>query len=82
MIIMKIFKIYRKTINNNNNIDYTMPDDYDFFENEKKHLQKVQNKIMNLKNEKITKLEEQCTLAPNINQNKYNKSGNNVSKTF
>ena len=67
----------------NDNIDYSMPDDYDFFENEKKHLQKVQNKIMNLKNEKITKLEEQCTFTPNINSKyKYNKNGNNINKTF
>ena len=40
----------------NDNIDFSAPDDYDFFDNEQKHLQKVQNKIMNLKNEKITKL--------------------------
>jgi len=43
------------------------PDDYDFLNNEQKHIQKVQNKIMNLKNERITKLEEQCTFTPEIN---------------
>ena len=53
----------------NGNIDFGVPDDYDFFDNEEKHLQKVQNKIMNLKNEKITKLEEQCTFTPQINTN-------------
>ena len=68
----------------NDNIDFEAPDDYDFFDNEQKHLQKVQNKIMNLKNEKITKLEEQCTFTPQININyKYPpKNNNNNINTF
>ena len=68
----------------NDNIDYDVPDDYDFFDNEQKHLQKVHNKIMNLKNEKITKLEEQCTFTPQININyKYPpKNNNNNINTF
>ena len=67
---------------NNNNISYDLPDDYDFFYNEQKHVQKVQNKIMNLKNEKMTKLEEQCTFTPKINpdykflKKKYNTNTN------
>ena len=62
-----------QTFINNNNIDYSVPDvpdDYDFLNNEQKHIQKVQNKIMNLKNEKITQLEEQCTFTPKLN-NRY-----------
>ena len=64
---------------NNNNYDY-IPDDYDFYDNEQKHLEKVKNKIMNLKNERITKLEEQCTFTPQIN-NTYNipKSEKNIN---
>ena len=52
----------------NNSMYVDTPDDYDFFDNEQKHIQKVQNKIMNLKNERITKLEEQCTFTPEINR--------------
>jgi hypothetical protein len=66
--------------NNNNNADmfFDAEDDYDFFDNEQKHLQRVHNKIMNLKNEKISKIEEQCTFAPKININrKYLKNENN-----
>ena len=70
---------------NNNNIDY-LPDDYDFFDNEQKHLQKVKNKIMNLKNERITKLEEQCTFTPQINSTykipKSEKSTNTFEKLY
>ena len=40
---------------------------YDFFDNEEKHVQKVKNKIMNLKMEKLNKLEEECTFNPKIN---------------
>ena len=47
---------------NNNNLNY-----YNFFDNEEKHVQKVQNKIMNLKMEKLNKLEEECTFNPKIN---------------
>lgn len=67
----------------NNDVNFMVPDDYDFFDNEQKHLQKVQNKIMNLKNEKITKLEEQCTFIPQINStNNLPKKEKNIAKTF
>jgi hypothetical protein len=73
-------------INNiNNNINYNITygiyDDYDFFNNEQKYIRKRQNKLMNLKNEKITQLEEQCTFSPKIN-NRYkypkNEKGINI----
>ena len=64
----------------NENINFEDFEDYDFFENEKKHLQKVQNKLMNLKNEKITKIEEQCTFSPQINSNnKFIKNQNGLN---
>ena len=56
---------------------YENQDVYDFLNNEKKHMEKVQTKIMNLKNERITQLEEQCTFTPKINvYNKYSKNKN------
>ena len=62
------------------NFNLGVLDDYDFLENEKKHLQKVQNKLMNLKNEKITKIEEQCSFAPQINSNyKFKKNQNRLN---
>ena len=54
---------------------YDDQDVYDFLNNEKKHMEKVQTKIMNLKNEKITQIEEQCTFTPKINP--YNKLSKN-----
>ncbi len=73
-------QLYNNNNINNNNIDmyFDTEDDYDFLDNEKKHLQKVHNKIMNLKNEKISKIEEQCTFTPQIHINrKYLKNENN-----
>ena len=73
-------QLYNNNNINNNNIDmyFDTEDDYDFLDNQKKHLQKVHNKIMNLKNEKISKIEEQCTFTPQIHINrKYLKNENN-----
>ena len=62
---------------------YDNQDDYDFFYNEKKHMEKVQTKIMNLKNEKITKIEEQCTFTPKINTSyKYYRNKNMKNNTL
>ena len=64
----------------NNNMFLDTQDDYDFFDNEQKHIEKVQNKIMNLKNERITKIEEQCTFTPQINNTyKLPKNENNIN---
>jgi DnaJ family protein A protein 5 len=78
-------QIYNVSNNNISNIN-DVPDDYDFYENEKRHMQKIQNKIINLKNEKLLKLEEQCTFSPKINstykipRNRYHtKSDINIS---
>ena len=82
-------QIYNLTNNYNNNSHLNDPqDDYDFLENERRHMQKIQNKIMNLKNERILKLEEQCTFSPKINntykipRNRYHtKSDINISSS-
>lgn len=67
--------IHSQTINGN--LMYENQDINDFLYNERKHMEKVQTKIMNLKNEKITKIEEQCTFTPKINiYNKYSKNKN------
>jgi hypothetical protein len=67
--------IYSKTISGNPM--YDNQDVYDFLDNEKKHMEKVQTKIMNLKNEKINQIEEQCTFTPKINTyNKFSKNKN------
>ena len=67
--------IYSQTISGNPM--YDNQDVYDFLNNEKKHMEKVQTKIMNLKNEKINQIEEQCTFTPKINTyNKFSKNKN------
>jgi len=80
-------QIYNVTNYNNNHLN-DVSDDYDFYENEKKHMQKIQSKIINLKNERLLKLEEQCTFSPKINstykipRNRYHtKSDINISHT-
>lgn len=70
---------YSQTITRNPMYDNL--DDYDFLYNEKKHLEKVHTKIMNLKNEKITKIEEQCTFTPKINT-AYKFSKNKIMKNY
>ena len=44
--------------------------DYDFFENQEKHEQKVKNKILNMQNEKLINMEKECTFNPKINSPK------------
>jgi len=47
---------------NNNRID-------DFFNKEMIHIQKVKDKIQNMKIEKMNKIKEECTFEPKINTN-------------
>ena len=55
--------------NNNNNIVYHYYDEnYDFYENEKEHVKKVQDKILQLKLEKMDKMSKECTFSPEINK--------------
>jgi hypothetical protein len=53
---------------NNNNINY-LKDYYDFYENENNHIERVNEKILNLKVQKMNELEQNCTFSPKINTN-------------
>ena len=44
-------------------------EDYDFYKNEKEHVKKVQDKILQLKLEKMDKISRECTFSPEINKN-------------
>ena len=59
--------------NNNININY-LKDYYDFYENENNHLERVNEKILNLKVQKMNELEQNCTFSPKINTNYQMKS--------
>ena len=51
-----------------NNAEYHYYDeDYDFYENEKDHVKKVQDKILHLKLKKLEKIAKECTFSPEIN---------------
>ena len=64
---------YNNTDNNCNNLKrnsyYNIGKNYNFLQNEKKHIKKVQNKIMKLKVEKMDQMSKECTFYPEINQN-------------
>ena len=76
---------YNNTDNNYNNLKrnsyYNKGKRYNFLQNEKNHMKKVQNKIMKMKAQKMNQISKECTFYPEINQNsKYinlNKSINN-----
>ena len=57
-----------RTINNNNNYNNTYNVE-NFYNKELEHIQKVNNKINNLKFEKLNNIQEQCTFEPKINSN-------------
>ena len=66
--------------NSGNYISY-----YDFFDNEEKHVKKVQSKIMNLKMQKLNQFEEECTFNPKINSynpSKFRFSDNNLNNDY
>lgn len=54
--------------NNNNYIDKYLHDDYDFYQNEKDYIKKVQDKIFQLKLQKLDKISQECTFSPEINE--------------
>lgn len=56
---------------NNNMIYHYYDEDYDFYEKEKEHVKKVQDKIFQLKLEKLDKMSKECTFSPEINQAPY-----------
>ncbi len=60
---------------NGNNRDYNM-NNYNFFMNEANHLEKINDKLLNLKMKKMNDIEKTCTFIPQTNQN-YNKKNQN-----
>ena len=42
-------------------------EDYNFYENQKDHIQKVQDRILQLKLKKMEKMSKECTFSPEIN---------------
>ena len=54
--------------NNNNYIDKYLHDDYDFYQNEKDYIKKVQDKIFQMKLQKLDKISQECTFSPEINE--------------
>ena len=54
--------------NNNNYIDKYLHDDYDFYQNEKDYIKKVQDKIFQMKLQKLDKISQECTFSPEINK--------------
>ena len=54
--------------NNNNYIDKYLHGDYDFYQNEKDYIKKVQDKIFQLKLQKLDKISQECTFSPEINE--------------
>ena len=61
-------RINNNNVINNNNFSNTYNVD-NFFNKELEHIQKVNNKINNLKIEKLNKIQEECTFEPKINTN-------------
>ena len=59
-----IYNNYNYQNNNDNNRNYD-----DFFNKELEHIQRVKDKIQNMKIEKLNKIKEECTFQPNINSN-------------
>ena len=55
-------------ISNNNDFNY-IDENYDFYQNEKDHLRKVQDKILQLKLTKMDEMFKECTFTPEINNN-------------
>ena len=54
--------------NNNNYIDKYLHDDYDFYQNEKDYIKKVQDKIFQMKLQKLDKISQECTFSTEINE--------------
>jgi len=80
-------------INNNDNKENSIYFDkeYNFYQNEKEHIEKVKEKIIQLKLQKMNKMSEECTFSPEINNNSrymhlnklaYNKNNTDISDEF
>jgi len=79
-----------KNDNNKENSVY-FDKEYNFYQNEKEHIEKVKEKILQLKMEKMNKMSKECTFSPEINKNSkyiqlnkltYNRNNNDTSDEF
>ena len=61
-------KSYDDEYNDNENIYHYYDEDYDFYQNENDHMKKVQDKILDLKLQKLDKISKECTFTPEINE--------------
>ena len=79
--------------NNKNDRDNSIynyyDNDYDFYQNEKDHIKKVQDKILQLKLQKMDKISKECTFSPELNEysrylnyNKLINNNNDISSEF
>ena len=54
--------------NNNDLINNYLEEDYDFYQNEKYFIKKVQDKIFMMRVKKLDKISQECTFSPYINE--------------
>ena len=60
--------IHIKKNSNINNVDKYINEDYDFYQNEKEYIKKVQDKIFQMQIKKLDKISQECTFSPEINK--------------
>ena len=65
-----------------NNLNNSFKEKYDFYQNEEKHLERVNDKILKMKMNKNINLEKNCTFKPKINKNYKLKKTNSESKIY
>ncbi len=65
-----------------NNLNNSFKEKYDFYQNEEKHLERVNDKILKMKMNKNINLEKDCTFKPKINKNYKLKKTNSESKIY
>ena len=87
----KELNINNNTINNIKENSLYFDKEYNFYQNEKEHIEKVKEKIFQLKTQKMNKMSKECTFSPEINKNSryinlnkltYNKNNNDISDEF
>ena len=60
--------IHIKKNSNINYVDKYINEDYDFYQNEKEYIKKVQDKIFQMQIKKLDKISQECTFSPEINE--------------
>ena len=68
---LNINKTNNNFINNNDKKENSLylDKEYNFYQNEKEHIEKVKEKILQLKIQKMDKMSKECTFSPEINKN-------------